>query len=212
MSDRVEADVYRQQGFGASLEPTPPYALVVVDFVNGFADPGQFGGGNIGPAIHATCAVLAHARQHGWPVAFSRIVYADDDSDGNFFTMKVPSLLGLKEDSHASQVVPELAPRPQELVVRKTVPSAFFGTALAAWLTQRGVRTVLIAGSTTSGCVRASVVDAMSLGFRPIVLSDCVGDRALGPHEANLFDMQQKYAWVAPWSEALSRIQAAANS
>ena len=78
------------------------------------------------------------------------------------------------------------------------MPSAFFGTALAAWLTQRGVKTLLVAGSVTSGCVRASVVDAMSLGFRPLVVEDCVGDRALGPHEANLFDMGQKYAAVMP--------------
>lgn len=209
MSGSSETAIYQQQGFGASLQPAPPYALVVVDFVNGFADPEQFGGGNIGPAIEATRPVLAHARAQAWPVAFSRIVFADDDADANVFTMKVPSLLGLKDDSHASQVVPQLAPRAQELVVNKTVPSAFFGTALAPWLMQRGVRTVLIAGSTTSGCVRASVVDAMSLGLRPIVLADCVGDRALGPHEANLFDMQQKYALVAPWAEVLQRIEAA---
>ena len=199
-------DVYRKQGFGAQLLPVPPYALIVVDFVNGFADPAQFGGGNIPEAIKATIPVLAHARSHGWSVAYSRIVFADSDADGNVFTEKVPGLLRLKENSHASQVVEELAPRPEELVVRKTVPSAFFGTNLAAWLTQRGVRTVFITGSTTSGCIRASVVDAMSLGFRPVVLSDCVGDRALDPHQANLFDMQQKYALVAKWSEALKEI------
>src|SRR3546814_410798 len=100
----------------------------------------------------------------------------------------------LVERGEASQVVPELAPKTGEMVVRKTLPSGFFGTNLAAWLTQRSVQTLLVAGCTTSGCVRASVVDAMSYGFRPVVLTDCVGDRAKGPHEANLFDMQQKYA------------------
>lgn len=209
MTGPSEEAVYQRQGFGAKLEPAAPYALVIVDFVNGFADPALFGGGNIGEAIQATVPVLAHAREQGWPVAFSRIVFADDDADGNVFTMKVPSLLDLKEDNEASQVVPELAPRRHELVVRKTVPSAFFGTQLAPWLTQRGVCSVLIAGSTTSGCVRASVVDAMSLGFRPIVLSDCVGDRAIGPHEANLFDMQQKYAMVASWNETLPALNRA---
>jgi maleamate amidohydrolase len=86
------------------------------------------------------------------------------------------------------------------------VPSAFFGTSLAAWLTQRGVQTLVVAGCVTSGCVRASVVDAMSWGFRPLVVSDCVGDRALGPHEASLFDMAQKYAAVMSRDEALTTI------
>ena len=210
MAGEAEAAVYQQQGFGASLQALPPFALLVVDFVNGFADPAQFGGGNIGAAIQATVPVLAYARRQGWPVAFTRIVFAEDDADANVFTMKVPSLLGLKEHSPSSQVVPELAPRQGELVLNKTVPSAFCGTALAAWLSQRGVRTVLVTGSTTSGCVRASVVDAMSLGFRPLVLSDCVGDRAIGPHDANLFDMQQKYATVVPWPEAVRLIESAA--
>lgn len=115
-------------------------------------------------------------------------------------------MLTLKEHSPASAIVPALAPRAGELVVRKTVPSAFFGTSLAAWLAQRGVQTLLVAGAVTSGCVRASVVDAMSWGFRPLVVSDCVGDRALGPHEANLFDMQQKYAAVMTRDEALSAL------
>ncbi|MGV3655428.1 MAG: isochorismatase family protein, partial [Noviherbaspirillum sp.] len=74
---------------------------------------------------------------------------------------------------------------------------------------QRGVRTLLVAGATTSGCVRASVVDAMSHGFRPLVVSDCVGDRAQGPHDANLFDMAQKYAAVMPREQALAAVQGA---
>ena len=90
--------------------------------------------------------------------------------------------------------MPELAPARGEHVVRKQGASAFFGTSLAAWLTQRRADTVVVAGCTTSGCVRATVVDAMQHNFRTIVATDCVGDRALGPHEANLFDMGQKYA------------------
>ncbi len=137
-------------------------------------------------------------------MAHSRIVFADDDGDHNVFALKVPGMLTLKEDATESAIVPQLAPRHGELVVRKVVPSAFFGTTLAPWLTQRGVQTLLVAGAVTSGCVRASVVDAMSWGFRPLVVSDCVGDRALGPHEANLFDMRQKYAAVMTRDEALS--------
>jgi maleamate amidohydrolase len=198
-----ELDTYQRQSFGSTLEAKAPVGLLIVDFVNGFADPGVFGGGNIAPAIERTVALLARARERRWPVAHTRIVFADDDADENIFTLKVPGLLALKEHTHNSAIVPQLTPREGELVVRKTVPSAFFGTSLAAWLALRGVQTLVIAGAVTSGCVRASVVDAMQYGFRPFVVSDCVGDRAIAPHDANLFDMAQKYAAVMTRDEAL---------
>jgi len=191
-----EVDVYQAQGFGAQLEPKAPFGLVIIDLVNGFADPAIFGGGNIPQAIEQTQKLLDIARSKGWPVAHTRIVFADDGADNNIFSIKVPSMLTMLEDDPRSHIVPELTPAEGELIVRKTVPSAFYGTSLAAWLTQRGVQTLVVAGAVTSGCVRASVVDAMQLGFRPLVVSDCVGDRAIGPHDANLFDMKQKYASV----------------
>lgn len=200
----AETEVYARQGFGASMAPRAPYGLLLVDFVNGFADPAQFGGGNIAAAIEQSRGLLAAARARGWPVAHSRIVYQDDDADGNIFSLKVPTMLTLKERLASSQIVEALAPIPGELVVRKTVPSAFFGTSLSPWLAQRGVQTLLVAGAVTSGCVRASVVDAMSWGFRPLVVTDCVGDRAIGPHEANLFDMGQKYAILLERDAALA--------
>ncbi|CAM3755953.1 N-carbamoylsarcosine amidase [Bordetella sputigena] len=197
---------YARQGFGATMQPRPPYGLLIVDLVNGFADPAVFGGGNIPQAIANTVPLLAHARRQGWAIAHTRIVYADDGADGNIFSIKVPGMLTLKEHDPRSAIVAELTPREGELVVRKTVPSAFFGTSLSAWLAQRGVQTLLVAGAVTSGCVRASVVDAMQYGFRPLVVADCVGDRALGPHEANLFDMEQKYATVMTRDQALAAI------
>lgn len=208
MTGTNDEQTYARQGFGARLDLGGPYGLLIVDFVNGFADPRAFGGGNIAQAIERTVPVLAHAREQGWAIAHTRIVFADDNADANVFGMKVPSLLGLKEHDPASAIVPQLEPCAGELVVRKTVPSAFFGTTLAAWLAQRGVRTLAIAGAVTSGCVRASVVDAMQCGFRPLVLSDCVGDRAIAPHEANLFDMEQKYATVMTRDQALDALAA----
>lgn len=202
-----DEDVYARQGFGASLRPEPPYGLLIIDFVNGFADPAVFGGGNIAEAIEGTVPLLAAARERGWPVAHSRIVFSDSGADANIFTLKVPGMLGLKEHDPNSAIVPQLAPRDDELVVRKTVPSAFFGTSLAPWLAQRGVKTLLVAGCVTSGCVRASVVDAMCHGFRPVVLEDCVGDRALGPHQANLFDMGQKYADVRSFASLMEEVR-----
>jgi maleamate amidohydrolase len=201
-----DAALYERQGFGGTLRLSGRVALLIVDFTIGFADPDELGGGNIASAITATRAVLADFRARRLPVAFSRIVFADDGSDANVFSAKVTSLLKLTEGSRLSAIVPELTPLDGELVVHKTVPSAFFGTRLAPWLSERAVETLFVAGATTSGCVRASVIDAMSFGLRPIVLADCVGDRALAPHDANLFDMQQKYAEVLGAADALDQL------
>lgn len=208
MTQKNDVQTYAKQGFGNQLELKAPVGLLIIDFVNGFADPEVFGGGNIKDAIKSTIPVLAEARKRGWPVAHTRIVFSDDDADNNIFTLKVPGILTLKEGTHASAIVPELTPVEGEYVVRKTVPSAFFGTSLAAWLSMRGIQTLVVAGAVTSGCVRASVVDAMQLGFRPLVLTDCVGDRALAPHDANLFDMGQKYATLMESDEALKALTA----
>ena len=195
-STHTESGVYLQQGFGVSSGLGERPALLIVDFVESFADPDMFGGGNVRPAIAATTKLLSFARERGWPIAMTRVVFADDGADANIFTRKVPGLLALTETNPKSAIVPELTPLPGELVVRKRLPSAFVGTDLTAWLVSKRVDTVIVAGATTSGCVRATVVDAMGAGFITAVASDCVGDRAIGPHEANLFDMQQKYADV----------------
>jgi maleamate amidohydrolase len=197
-----ELEIFRRQGFANPLGLGQAPALVIVDFVLGFTDPAQFGGGTIGPAVARTVPLLAHARRRGWPVAHTRVVYAEDGSDAGMLATKVPSLRRLTEQAPAGQIVPELAPAAGELLVRKRQASAFFGTELAGWLAMRRVDTVLVAGCTTSGCVRATVVDACSHNFRTVVVTDCVGDRAVAPHEASLFDMGQKYADLMP-AEAL---------
>ena len=189
-----DSSVYTQQGFGAKTGVGASPALVMIDFVEGFANSKMFGGGNIAKAIRATEDLLAFARKQHWPIAMTRIVFADNGSDANIFTKKIPGLLALTENAKASMIVSSLVPQPGELVIQKRLPSAFFGTDLALWLSARHVDTVVIAGCTTSGCVRASAVDAMSHGFLTVVVIDCVGDRALGPHKANLFDIGQKYA------------------
>jgi maleamate amidohydrolase len=212
VSTHADEEVYRKQGFGAPLGVSGRLALLLVDFVNGFAAPAVFGGGNIGSAVQETERLLARARTAHLPIAHSRIVYAADGSDSNLFGQKVPTLLQLTEDAPESQIVPSLTPLEGELVVRKTVPSAFFGTALAPWLTQRSVASLLVAGTTTSGCVRASVVDAMSFGFKPIVVRDCVGDRSLAAHESSLFDMHQKYCDILSLHEAMQAIEQTGKS
>ncbi len=207
--DHADArEIYRRQNIGNSSGFGSHPALLIVDFVNGFNDPAMFGGGNIPQAIETTARLLAAARNANIPVAFTRIVYAEDGSDASVFSLKLPGLLALTENTKASQVVDALAPAAGEYIVRKTQPSAFFGTGLVGWLAQKRVDTLLVTGCTTSGCVRASVIDAMSHNFKTIVVTDGVGDRAIAPHEANLFDMEQKYADLMTCDEVLARLQA----
>jgi maleamate amidohydrolase len=189
-----ELDIYKRQGMGNSVGIGERPALVLVDFVLGFTDPDHFGGGNIDPAIDRSALLLATARERGWPVAHTRVVYAEDGSDAGALRAKAPGLLKLTESSPLSHIVERVRPLPGELVIRKRQASAFFGTDFGAWLAWRRIDTLIVAGCTTSGCVRATVVDAVAHNMRTIVAVDCVGDRAIGPHEANLFDMGQKYA------------------
>jgi maleamate amidohydrolase len=207
-----DLDIYKSQSFGNRIGFGQRAALVIVDFTVGFNDPALFGGGNIDAAIKRTVALLAFFRERRMPVAHTRVVYADDGSDAGTFAMKAPRLLMLTEHHPAAQIVPQLTPVAGELVVRKTQASGFFGTGLAPWLTRQGADTVVIAGCTTSGCVRATVVDSTSLNFRTIVARDCVGDRAHGPHEANLFDMGQKYADLLDRDEIVAALAHAGDA
>ncbi len=188
--------IYQRQEFGQEAGIGNRIALVLVDFIEAFVDPEYFGGGNIVEAVEHAHGLLDLARDLQWPIAHTRIVYSEDGVDAGAFSRKVPGLLALTEQSPLSRIVKPLAPRPGELVIRKTQPSAFFGTGFATWLTWRQIDTLVVTGCTTSGCIRATVVDAVSHNLRVIIPSDCVGDRAIEPHRANLFDMEQKYADV----------------
>lgn len=196
-----ETDVFKKQNFGRRMGFGTNPGLLIIDFTVGFNDPEAFGGGNISEAVANTVPLLDTARRHDLPIAHTKIIYADDGSDTNIHCLKVPKLLTLTETAPISQFVPELTPRKGEIVIRKRLPSAFFETGLHGILHALRVDTLMIAGCTTSGCVRASAVDAMCHGFRPIVIRDCVGDRAQGPHDASLFDLDKKYADVLSLAE-----------
>ena len=189
-----ENSIFRQQGFGQTMGMGEHPALVVVDFVVAFDDPKLFGGGNIHSAVLQTVDLLKFCRAQRIPIAFTRYVFSEDGSDSNLLTAKIPSLKILTENNPVGHIVPELTPQPGELVVRKRNASAFFQTDFSSWLARHCVDTLIITGCVTSGCIRATAVDSLGYGYRPIVVSDCVGDRAMAPHEASLFDMQQKYA------------------
>jgi len=199
-------EIYQSQGFGHTTGVGQRCCLLMVDFVNSFVDPQQLGGPAIQDAVLATVPLLKAFRTWGLPVVHTRVVFEADGSDRNLFATRVKALQALTEHAAGSQIVPELAPLASEWVVRKQGASAFFNTALADWLHFHHVDTLVVAGCTTSGCVRATVVDAVQHNFRSVVISDCVGDRALAPHEANLFDMRQKYADIMTRDELLSHM------
>jgi maleamate amidohydrolase len=201
--------IYQHQGLGGTSGIGARCGLVLVDFVNGFVDFDQLGGPHIEAAAQATVPLLAEFRRRQLPVVHTRVVFEADGSNHNVFARRVPPLQKLTETAQGSQIVPALTPVRGEWVIRKQSASAFFETGLAAWLHDRGVDTAVIVGCTTSGCVRATVVDSMQHNFRTVVVSDCVGDRAIEPHDANLFDMQQKYADVMTRDELLARLPSA---
>jgi maleamate amidohydrolase len=201
--------IYEQQGLGARMGFGKRPALLIIDFINGFNDPDAFGGGSIQSAIDHTEILLAVARHLDLPIAYTVHCYAEDGSEDSLFNVKMPRMReGLARGSRAVQVVDQLKPRPGERVIEKHFPSGFFATDLAGWLAMKQVDTAIVTGCTTSGCVRATVVDALGQGFRPMVPRECVGDRAEGPHRANLFDMDQKYADVMSLDGVIAELEA----
>jgi maleamate amidohydrolase len=158
-------------------------------------------------AAGAMDALAAAARSRSIPVVWTRVRYADEScSEAPLFAAKVPALKVFAEGSPLGGFAPPLSPGPGELVVTKHYASAFAGTSLAAWLASHGIDTLVIGGYSTSGCVRASALDALQHGFRPIVVREACADRDGGPHEHNLFDLDAKYADVISLEEALAAL------
>ncbi|MBI1250998.1 MAG: isochorismatase family protein [Alphaproteobacteria bacterium] len=183
-------------------------ALLMVDFVQAYFEPSSPLYAGVDDARDAARRLLSRARDKGVMRVFTRVLYAPDGADGGVFFKKVPALRNFVEGSSHAAWAEGLEPIAGEIIVTKQYPSAFFGTSLAATLTAAGVDCVLITGLTTSGCVRASCVDACSHGFAPFVVREACGDRHATPHEANLFDMQAKYAEVISEADAARLIAA----
>jgi maleamate amidohydrolase len=177
--------------------------VLVIDFVNAYVDPNSpLYAPAVVDAVHETSHLLADARARRVPVIYTRVQYHPGGRDGGLFVQKLPVLRRMLANAEAAAIVASLEPAVDDLVIDKQYASAFFGTPLAAILTAARIDTVLITGCSTSGCVRATALDAMQHGFVPAVIRDCVGDRHAGPHEANLFDIQAKYGEVISRCEA----------
>ena len=196
--------------FGGSLGWGQRPALLLIDMMRAYFTPGSPFDLGSDAAVQGCAQLLAAARGAGRPVLHTVVRYRPGARDGGLFVQKVAALRVLAEDAPGDlgELVPELEPRPDEVVVVKQYASAFFGTSLAATLTAAGVDTLVIAGVSTSGCVRASATDAMQHGFRPIVVGEACGDRTPAIHQANLADLQAKYADLATVGEAVARLAA----
>lgn len=203
MTTEALSTVYREAGYarreiGFGQRP----AIVVVDFQKAFTDPTYPLGRS--PLIHAavekTGALLQLARQKQVPILYTVVSFREDLQDFGFWKI---SPEGLIEGSPGTEVSPEVAPGPHDVVLIKKKPSAFFETPLLSLLTEKRVDTVIVTGCVTSGCIRATIIDSFSHGFRTIVPEDCVGDQTEEQHRANLFDVAQRYADVVD-SETVS--------
>lgn len=196
--------VYDQAGFGRSVDRGVRPGVVVVDFSYGFTDPGYDTGADMSDAVSATVRLLEVARGAGLPVVFTTIAYDSAQRDTLPWLQKATGMRALETGSRLVEIDDRLDPRPEEHLVVKTGASAFFGTALSSYLVASGVDTLVVVGATTSGCVRATVVDAVQYGYPVLVPRECVADRAHAPHEANLFDIEQKYGDVVEVADVLS--------
>jgi nicotinamidase-related amidase len=189
---------YAGGGFGHSLQPGRRPALVVVDFVMAYLKPSSPLYAGVERTRDACVELLQAARAASIPVLHTNVRFQAGGRDGGVFFQKLPALSCFVDgaDPELARFDPALEPLAGEIVITKQYASAFFGTTLASTLTALGIDTLLIAGVSTSGCIRATALDACQHGFIPWVVRDAVGDRHPAPHEANLFDLQAKYAEV----------------
>jgi maleamate amidohydrolase len=204
MSDRDTEAVYERAGLGHSGRRGVRPAVVVVDLSCGFTQAQHPTGSDLTAEVEATGRVVEIAHDRGLPVVYTTIAFDPESGDGGAWLVKWPGLAVLRAGTPLVELDPRLPRRPTDTVIVKKGASAFFGTNLVSVLVARGADTVVLCGATTSGCIRASAVDSVQNGFPTLVVREAVGDRAPGPHEANLFDIDAKYADVISLEEALA--------
>ncbi|MFY8094708.1 MAG: isochorismatase family protein [Niveispirillum sp.] len=208
MAQDLDAD-YAQAGFGNRLGWGKRPALLIIDFVNAYLDPACPLFAGVEKVRDQAATLLLAARAAGIPVLHTNVAYTPGGVDGGVFFRKVKALSCFERGLHPhwAAFAEGLEPLPPEPVITKQYASAFFGTSLASTLTSAGIDTLLIAGLSTSGCVRASALDACQHGFVPLVVRDAVGDRDARVHEANLFDLNAKYADVVRLEDVVAHLR-----
>ena len=194
---------YSAAGFGGTLEPGRRPALLLIDFARAYLDPASPLYAGVEAARDSAARLHIAARAAGIPIIFTRVEYSADGHEGGVFFKKIAALKAFVTGNPMADFTPELAPLPDDEIITKHYPSAFFGTDLAASLHARNIDTILITGLSTSGCVRASAVDAICHGFIPLVVVDAVGDRDAKVQAANLFDIGAKTAELVSEAQSL---------
>jgi nicotinamidase-related amidase len=207
MPDEAARQVYARAGLGQAITLGDHPAVLVVDFSCGFTDPSCPLGSDLTAEVEATRRVLDAARAKGLPIVFTTIGFDPSLKDGGLWLQKVPTLAALQMGGTWVDIDPRLGAREDETVIVKKGASGFFGTNLASVLVSQGVDSVILCGATTSGCIRATAIDLLQYGWPTIVPRECVGDRAQAPHDANLFDIQAKYADVVSVEDALAYVE-----
>jgi maleamate amidohydrolase len=214
MSGRVADDIdhdYATAGFGNELGYGRKPALIIVDFVNAYLDKQSPLYAGVEKILAVNIDLLAHARAAHIPVVFTGVRYTAGGKDGGLFYKKIKALSCFDAGNPWGNFPDTLSPAADELVVIKQYASAFFGTSLASSLRAQGVDTCLITGLSTSGCVRATALDALQHGFIPVVIEDACGDRDQRIHNSNIFDLKAKYADVVS-SDSVKRYLASLNT
>ncbi|TSD40268.1 isochorismatase family protein [Rhodococcus sp. KBS0724] len=187
---------YRLGGLLGKLTPGSAPAVVVVDLQYGFTDARYDPGFDLDDVVASTKKLVDAARESNVPVYFSTISFPEDDGIGATWLRKMPALSGLRKGERAIEIDQRLAMRENETLVVKQTASAFAHTRLAETLASAGTDTVIVTGATTSGCIRATVVDSCAANLTTFVVRECVGDREVGPHNASLLDIDAKYGDV----------------
>jgi nicotinamidase-related amidase len=196
-------------GFGGTAGFGSRPALVVVDVNVGFTDPASPLACPLEDVVAAIAQLLDEGRRAGIPIVYTTVSYGEGDRvTAKAFIDKIPALLVLEAGSRWVDIDPRITPRPDEPVLNKLFASAFFGTALGSLLASHGCDSVIVTGASTSGCVRATVVDAIQHGYRPIVPREAVGDRNPAAHDQALYDIDAKYGDVVALDEVLAHLAA----
>jgi maleamate amidohydrolase len=198
-----QATTYERASFGGALRRGDRPAVLVVDLTLGFTDPSEAFGSDLTAEVEATRRVLDAARERGHLIIFSTVGFDPTFRDAGVALQKAPRGREMMVGSASTTLDPRLGRRDDEVVILKRAPSALFGTSVPAILLGNRIDTVVLCGAVTSGCIRATCVDLYSYGLPTLIPRDCVGDRAPGPHEANLYDMHAKYADVITSSDAI---------
>jgi maleamate amidohydrolase len=205
-----ESELFPGLGGRVGLGERP--ALIVVDMSTAFTDPAAPLACDLDDAVADIARLLTAARaRDGMPVVFTTVAYGPRERvAARAMLRKMSAALAVEPGSRWTEIDARLAPRPSEPVITKVFPSAFFGTTLATYLIAEGCDSLIVTGASTSGCVRATVVDAVSHGLRVVVPRGAVGDRLASAHEANLADIDLKYGDVLSTDEVIELLAPAA--